>query len=350
VRFSAVLAALAFAAGCTDDTSSSGGYEGITHVESYWLPAMTAPKLDMLFVLDDTTAMQSHQQPLAALPAQIEQVISATYDSAANYHFGVITTNATNGNLRRSDAVNGSYILFDNNTFGGTTINYQGTLASALASLWPSSSASTASNQPLEVTRAALGGNAANVGFLREDAYLGIVTITASDDASLAAISDYVAFLKATKPDPTRVIVSGVTPPSAARLTTFHAQFPNRNEVLSIDATDYSTALTIFTQIYRTTLGYACNKEPADVDPDQPGGQYDCSFVSVSTIDGRTEHLLPPCNGVVTGPCWEIVTADATFCVSPGERAHLQTRGFTTSPSAYGDPFHPEVRGQCIVN
>jgi len=31
-------------------------------------------------------------------------------------------------------------------------------------------------------------------------------------------------------------------------------------------------------------------------------------------------------------------------------RAHLQTRAFTTSPSTYGDPFHPVVRGQCLVN
>ena len=45
------------------------------HVATYWLPRLRPPKLDLLFVIDDTTAMASHQQPLAALPAQIEQML-----------------------------------------------------------------------------------------------------------------------------------------------------------------------------------------------------------------------------------------------------------------------------------
>jgi hypothetical protein len=340
---------LAVCAACTDDAPSGGGITGTTHVESYWLPALTPPKLDLLFVIDDTTAMQSHQQPLAALPAQIEQMINGAYGISASYHMGVITTAAaTSGALRRSQAFGGAFIVHDN-TFTGPANNYQGTLASALSSVWPGEALSTASNQPLGTIRAAVDNNPANAGFMRSAAYLGIVTITASDDASLGATEDYASFLKATKADASSVVASAIIRPDASRLTTFHAQFPNRSVVQSIDATDYAEAFSIFTQLYKTTLGYACAKEPADLDPEVPGAQYDCSFV---WIEAGVEHLLPQCKGAGadTAPCWEIVTADATFCVMPGERAHLQTRGFTRSPSAYGDPFHPEVRGQCIVN
>jgi hypothetical protein len=157
---------------CTDDAPSGGGVTGTTHVESYWLPALTPAKLDLLFVIDDTTAMAPHQQPLAALPAQIEQMTNGDYGISASYHFGVVTTDAaSNGALRGSTAFGEPFVIHDN-TFSGTANNYQGSLGSALASLWPSAASSTASNQPLETMHAALANNPANAGFVRTDAYL----------------------------------------------------------------------------------------------------------------------------------------------------------------------------------
>ncbi len=334
-------------AGCTDDGSSGGGPTGTTHVESYFLPLMKPPKLDLLFVVDDTTAMASHQAALQALPAQIEQTLNGAYSGVvAHYHIGVVTTDAASaGAMRRSSTFDGAFIIQDA-TFTGPANNYQGTLADAIASVWPSSAASTAANQPLATSRAAFENAAANSGFLRDDAFLGIVTLTASDDASSGAVEEYVSFFKSRKADPANVIVTGALDANAARLAAFHAQFPNRNDVTSIDSTDYSELLSIFAQLYKTTLGYACNKEPADLDPETPGAQVDCSFV---WVENGVEHLLPAC-GTTTQPCWEIVMASPQICTDPSTQAHLQTRGFTTSTSTYGDPFHPEVRGQCLVN
>lgn len=332
---------------CTDDGPSGGGTTGETHVETYQLPARVAPKLDLLFVIDDTTAMASHQTALQALPAMVEAGLASSTGVVAHYHLGVITTDAASGGkLRTSSSVQGTFINHDEGTFGGSPNNYTGSLAAALGSLFPSSAASNAQNQPLATTRAALDSNAFNAGFSRSDAYLGIVTISASDDASSSTPEEYATFLKSAETDPTNVIVSGVIPASATRLQTFHAQFPNRNDVSSIDASDYSGALDMFAQIYKTTLGYACNKEPADLDATTPGPQYDCSFVY---IDGTAEHLLRQC-GTTTGPCWEFVVADPQICTDPALRAHLQTRGFTSSTSSSGDPYHPEVRGQCVVD
>jgi len=328
---------------CTDDSGGGGGIDGTTHVETYELPAAIPPKLDLLFVIDDTSAMASHQQALGALPMQLEQTLQGAYASVANYHIGVVTT--SDANLRRSTAIPDPFIVHDN-TFSGPANNYQGSLASALASLLPGAAATTA-NQPLATMQAALGSNPANAGFLRGEAYLGVITISASDDASAGGIIDYASALKATKSDPLNVVLSGVFDPNNPRLGAFHAQFPNRSDMETIASGDYVGALEIFTQLYRSVLGYACRNEPADLDPDLPGPQYDCSFVS---IDGGVEKLLPQCGTSVTQPCWEIVAGDASICTDPAMRSHLQTRGYTTSMSAYGDPFHPAIRGQCIVN
>jgi hypothetical protein len=340
-----LLAALALCAACTDGSSSGRGVEGTTHVETYVLPAAAAPKLDLLFVVDDRTAMAPHQQPLAAVPAQLEALLASEYGDAGSYHVGVITTDAASGGeLRRSSAVADAFIVYDN-AFSGTTTNYQGSLASALASLMPSSAASTAPNQPLESTRRALG-NAANAGFLRAEAFFGLVTITASDDASPGTPAEYAAALKATNAEPTNVYAVGVVPAAAPRLTEHLAQLPNRSEVHSIEDTDYAAALAAFAKLYRRTLGYACNRAPLDFDPVAEGGQYDCSFV---WIDNGTERRLPACTASIGEPCWELVMADPQICVDPAARVHLQTRGFTTSASPFGDPYHPEIRGQCIV-
>jgi hypothetical protein len=323
------------------DTDGGSGITGTSHVETYELPAAIPPKLDLLFVIDDTAAMASHQTPLAVLPTQLQ--LALEYSAVANYHLGVITTD--NASLRRAAGIPDPFIVHDN-TFSGPMNNYEGSLASALRSLFPSSAASTGSNQPLAMTRSALDNHA---GFLRSDAYLGIVTISATDDASLGAVDDYAASLKGVKNDPAKVIVSGVFPTGAARLAGFHAKFPNRSDTQSIDDADYVDALELFTQVYKTSLGYACNKEPADLDPDTPGAQYDCAFVS---IDNGVEKRLPQCGTVATRPvpCWEIVIDSGMICIDPAARAHLQTRGYTTSMSAYGDPFHPAIRGQCLVN
>lgn len=331
---------------CSDDGPSGPGIEGDSRVETYELPALASPKLDVLFVVDDTAAMASHQAALAALPGQLEAILASEPTNLASYHLGVVTTDAAGGGaLRTSLAVNGAFIVHDN-TFEAPKHNYQGSLADAFASLLPTSAASTAANQPLETAKRALAG-AANPGFVRDDALLGLVTITASDDASPTAAEQYAAEVKAMKADPTNAVAIGIYPPGAPRLDAFHGQFPNRSEVRSIDDADYGDALAFFAQLYRMTLGYSCVQGPADLDPATPGPQYDCAFVA---IVAGVEQRLPQCSGEIREPCWEFVEADPQICTDAGARMHLQTRGFTPSTSPYGDPFHPEVRGQCIVS
>jgi hypothetical protein len=346
MRRSLIALSLVAVVACTDDGPSGPGIEGDSHVETYVLSAQPPPKLDVLFVVDDTTAMASHQAALEALPAQVDALLASEAGNLASYHLGVVTTEAAGGGtLRTSTAVTDAFIVHDN-TFDTPEHNYQGALADAFASLLPGTAASTASNQPLETTKLALASGA-NPGFVRDDALLGLVTITASDDASQGGAEEYADELKAKKTDPANVVAIGVYPPGAARLDAFHAQFPNRSEVRSIDDADYGDALALFTQLYRTILGYSCVQGPADLDPVTAGPQYDCSFVAI--VDG-VEQRLPQCSGEVTEPCWEFVEADPQICTDAEARMHLQTRGFTASTSSFGDPYHPDVRGQCIVS
>jgi hypothetical protein len=193
----------------------------------------------------------------------------------------------------------------------------------------------------------ALTNQTTNVGFLREDAYLAVVFITASDDCSfgstffdgvtagvdrsrcqthaaqLESIDGYVQFLKGLKTDPSKVIVSGVLGPSAPadaacdaqpaqRLHAFLSQFPNRSNEVSICAADPSEALALVGQLQRTTLAVPCWESTlADVDPETPGTQFGCA--AWVEAEGY-EATLPTCD---TGriPCYQIVE-DPLACPS----------------------------------
>ncbi len=339
---------LALFAACTESGPSGPGIEGESHIASYYLPAVAPPMVDILFVIDDTTAMAPHQQALSALPEQIEQLFTGTEGFSARYQLGVVTTDAaTDGNMRRSSLVSEAFIAHDASYLAAPP-NYEGSLADAFASVLPTSVASTATNQPLETARRALIDNVQNAGFLRDRAYLGLFIVTASDDASPATPAEYASALRELKSDPANVWAVGTYELGAPRLDELFALFPNRNETYSIDEPDFASALGAFTQLYKTTLGYNCVEPPADLDPDMPGPQVDCAFVSIA--DDGSEQRLPMCDEAATGPCWEIVEANPQICSYSPETGHLQTRGFTSSASAFGDAFHPTIRGECVVN
>ena len=87
-------------------------------------------------------------------------------------------------------------------------------------------------SQPLATARAALE---AMPDFLRPDAYLSIVIVTAHDDGSSVAVDAAAAGFKALKSDPSAVVMSVVAPANAPRLDALLGQFPNRSAHASID-------------------------------------------------------------------------------------------------------------------
>ena len=55
-------------------------------------------------------------------------------------------------------------------------------------------------------------------------------------------------------------------------------------------------------------------------------------------IDDVEQRPIPYCGSSL--PCWELY--EAPYCTDSTARYGLRVHGF-------GDPYHPEIRGQCVV-
>ncbi len=177
----------------------------------------------------------------------------------------------------------------------------------------------------------------------------------------LTKIGDYVTFFKGLKTDPSNVIVAGivgtVTPfevelrapagsstqiPALAHSCTYTDtsnaaevadppirikqlldSFPNRSTFSTICQQDLSGGLVLIAQLLKSVIGSPCiDGTLADVDPNTPGPQYDCSVSDVANYGAanQQETVLPACNGsdptmATNKPCWAIET-DTANCTS----------------------------------
>jgi hypothetical protein len=292
-------------AGCADDPAPSGP-DVTSHVSRYELPPSPVSELDLLFVVGDTT-----NYDVSSIPAAADAAIDELFDGFPDVH--IATTSSADVLDMKTDF------------FGHHTQTFTGSLTDALATrLAPGNSQVLARMQSA-------------VSFTREHAYLAVITITGVDDTSPDA--SYAATLKATKTDPSNVVVSGIYKRPAPRLDAFQAEFANRNTFTSIDASDFAPAFEQLAQLQKTTLGLACVPQPLDLDPDLAGDQIDCA---VSAYDGTTEvSRVPHCAGSdpATGSCWEVIPNIG--CTEPG----------TGQLSLRGDwhRFHPAIRWECVT-
>ena len=186
----------------------------------------------------------------------------------------------------------------------------------------------------------------------------------AANSQYLTSIDGYVSFFKGLKQDPANVIVAAIagpptpydvelrTPPGGGtaipavahscsyiggtgqpevadpsiRLLDLLNQFPNRNTYSTICQQDLSGALTQIAQLLRTVIGSPCIEgNLADVDPNTPGDQYDCSVSDVQNFGTSKpkETVLPQCNNQdapassTNKPCWSIQTDTMNCTVAP---------------------------------
>lgn len=319
--------------------------------------------------------------------------------------------------------VNGAQFISDIRQDDGTRVrNYtdpgDGTgLVSAFKTMAKAGAGGCGFEQHLEAMKQALQPtNAVNAGFIRPDAFLAVVFIADEDDCSLehsslltgadntglgpqqsfrctrfgvtcddngkttttmnqlgpkgkchpndeseylTKVSDYVAFLKGLKDDPSKVIVAGImgttepfvvelrAPPKSntkypalahsctyvgangtevadppTRIKFFLDQFPNRSTFVSICQQDLSGGLTQIADLLKTVIGDPCiDGILADVDPSTPEPNYECSVSAVNNInkDNQTEKLLPKCtpesDQATNKPCWHLLE-DTMNCKS----------------------------------
>jgi hypothetical protein len=334
-RVRTILITLAGLAACTEQPQHATGSYIESHIESYDFPGSIPAQVDLLFVVDDTAAMTPYTAHVASLAADLEETLQAAYDGALpDMRIAVMTADPTATAYRQPAGTSDPYLAFGVDAHFEPTSNVAGTIAETLAPMLDVGTAGAGPVAPLDAVNAALDAQPA---FLRPDSGLGIITIASSDDTSAGAIADYVSTMKARRSDPTRVIVTGAFPQPSPRLDEFHASFPNRNEVVDIASSDWNDVLAIYGQLVRWTLGVACITEPADLDAETPGPQYDCSIGAYYA--DNTSEPLPLCSDGGPARCWALVE-DPQNCFEDSRR--FEVRGF---PGHY----RPTIRGQCVV-
>lgn len=320
------------ATGCAADPARGPGID--SHVEYYDVGATVPPALDILIVLDNTTAMAPYQTGLAALPAGIEAALRQEQTSQPDTRIAVVTADGT-GAFRQPAASSDAFIALGYDVHLERTTNFTGSFADALAQLIGVGAAASSTLQPLESAKQGLD---AHPEFLRNGTRLGIVTIAASDDASPGAVLDYATSLKARTPDPVRVGVSGIYAAPATRLDAFHMAFPGRASVVDIATADFANALGDLLDYISVPIGdLVCFREPADVDAATDGPQYDCDLNGY--YDDDSTVAVRQCQPGSTGPCFTF-TIDP-LCPDAGLRRFI-VRGFPTA-------YTPTIHGQCVV-
>ena len=292
-RMRAALLLVVVVAACVEPAS---GFDGETHVVSFDWPARGVPQLDLLFVVDDSTAMAPYRERVMTLgrvgAAQLERYSAGKPD----LHVGVTSRGEV------------AFVTDVHRPDGSRETSFDGTLADAVAALVAVGSTSTAPNQPLAAIDVAR-----THAFRRAGAHFMIVTFSASDDSSLDSVAAYAERANAT-------IATGAYPLGSPRLDAFH----DRRFVDDIHAASYDRVFAPLNII--VDYGAAC------VEAVEP---YDCA---ISMIENDRETVVPSCAHTPEGPCWNIVD-DPFEC--PMQKT-IDIRG-------YARIYRPHLFGQCVA-
>lgn len=165
------------------------------------------PSVDILFVVDDSGSMDSHQRNLTR---NIDRFIAAfTARAAIDYHIGVTTTSmSTWGSGNCCGALVGTPIYVEK-----TTPDLVRTLARNLI-VGTSGSATEESFSPVVAALTPPMSTGRNAGFYRQSAHLAIVFITDAEDQSRMDAQSLYSELVRIKGRPEKIIGYGVIVPS----------------------------------------------------------------------------------------------------------------------------------------
>lgn len=310
-------------------------------------------KVDILFVIDSSQAIAPHRAHLDAKLPLLMDALGDLSRGLPDLHIGVITAN-DDGVMHPRGSMTGTYLSDAPQINGSRTRNYVGTLGEAFRAYADVGAASTAPSRPFAAVELALDP-AANPGFARDEAYLAVIYVTATDDASGTEVAAHVARLKNQFADPTKVIVSAISGPrsgtttcgavAAPRLHALLDAFPNRSAMVSICDDDLRPAIALAGQLLKTLLGLACwELAPLDLDPVMPGAQRDCAAYLTTDANGVEDSIaIPECGTAPTEPCWRII--DEPKC-SSFDRVALTTR---LEPINLGLPTGTSGEIECVV-
>ena len=223
------------------------------------------PKVDILFVIDNSGSMSDAQRNLSRNANLFADAISKV--SILDYHIGVLTTDMDTFNCRNACGKLQGFPTFIEKTTPNLVASLSsrmvvGTDGSATEQMF--SPVVAALSSPLETT--------ANQGFYRQDAFLAVILVTDAMDQSMYQAQDFLRFLTNKKGDPSKVLGYGVIRKLAEeeicrgmeelddKLETFLSTVSNgdktQKNVLSLCDNDWGTKLADFAKdIVRRSAG-----------------------------------------------------------------------------------------------
>jgi hypothetical protein len=297
-------------------------------------------KLDLLFVIDDSSAMAPYQDALQAnAPVFMNILLSLAFPvdlqiAVAHGSNGVLADPAPCG------VQGGARFLEDSHH--DLVKNFTGALPDAFACLAQIGTNATVPGQPLAATLTALTTNS---DFLRDTAYFLVVIIAPQDDMSPQDAQTYANEISSMKPAG-RVMASVVAPVEAQKLRAFVNTFGPIGVFTSIDQASWASAFSLFARI-SGLIAHRC----IDGVLAQP---VSCTFrrvVDIGTSMQREIGTLPTCDPASqsTGGCVALVPDGS--CAVSGVSLSICYNGFNPAdPMNCPDGPNEAVEGEVVVS
>ncbi len=215
------LLALTLAGGCEPDVTITKDEDAFgvpntpnlsTPIQHDVIVQVTTPKVDILWVIDDSCSMAEEQRKLTV---NFPEFIKFFLDSSLDWHIGVVSTDTDSPNMRGKLQGAGSYRFIDPDTPNPEA------LFSQMATLGTGGAIEERGRRAahMALTDPQLSGH--NVGFYRDEASLNVVVITDENDSSGSnpTRNEFINFLQTLKEDPELVTFSSIVGPNSGCLT-----------------------------------------------------------------------------------------------------------------------------------
>jgi hypothetical protein len=294
--------------------------------------------LDVLFIVDDTSATAGSRGLLTAAYPQVAQLFEGILGGLPSIHLGVAAASlgappscdvAASGSPTTRASACGEIGTNQFLATGpcGRNPDFTGSFSDALSCLADLGTAGCTPARPLAVAREILEASSVAgsgwTGFLRPTATLLLIFVAGQDDASgpandltdVAAFASYVRTLKSDPPDQILVLA---TAPATACTIPFATAAPRLSAFVSAFNGLGACTVDLATALYSLLFGGPqpftqprCLAGVRDTDPATPGLQADCVVDErVSATDGFwSESLLQSCD-VSAPPCWVFTPGD----------------------------------------
>jgi hypothetical protein len=328
--------------------------EGQGERELDWsFQSASSSQLDVLFVVDDSAAIAGFLPALTVSYPQMADLLQAiptpqsqlgpAPNSPPSLHVGFVPASfgAAAGECPTSEVRAAACALPPRDQFlatsaCGTQPNFGGSLESEFSCMSSFGIEGCDRPQPFAAIRRALGGDPrggaldGRTSFLRDSAALQIVIVSAQDDASgstggLEDVASFADFLKALRPDPNRLMVSVIGPPSdcslnpppasaVPRLSALVGAFGGHGAYVGLCSGSLAQVLSSLTTRLAYLLGPPCLQGLRDNDLELAGVQANCAVQDrTEQLDGSIAHAALPSCDRAGPPCWR-VSADPVRC------------------------------------